>query len=241
MESCAATPTITKSSPCSAFSSATAGASLRQAGHHGAQNHSSTSLPTAAASSKGCPSTWLVSSRRISGRVSAAEALSSADDPSVAEAFAPPSAAAGSTLSAADTGSTLSAADAGSTLSAADADSTLSTAAALEGSYVSAVSVGDAVEDMSSLAPQPTSTTRLTAHAATACRADGVTVRMLPLRPRGLGRDRGYIRHGEHPGVDHNGVGHGTSDTRRVRNPGAGAVLRRSVPVWTDDRPGANG
>ncbi len=232
MESCAATPTITKSSPCSAFSSATAGASLRQAGHHGAQNHSSTSLPTAAASSKGCPSTWLVSSRRISGRVSAAEALSSADDPSVAEAFAPPSAAAGSTLSAAD---------AGSTLSAADADSTLSAAAALEGSYVSATSVGDAVEDASSLAPQPTSTTRLTAHAATACRADGVTVRMLPLRPRGLGRDRGYIRHGEHPGVDHNGVGHGTSDTRRVRNPGAGAVLRRSAPVWTDDRPGANG
>ena len=232
MESCAATPTITKSSPCSAFSSATAGASLRQAGHHGAQNHSSTSLPTAAASSKGCPSTWVVSSRRISGRVSAAEALSSADDPSVAEAFAPPSAAAGSTLSAADVGSTLS---------AADADSTLSAAAALEGSNVSATSVGDAVEDASSLAPQPTSTTRLTAHAATACRADGVTVRMLPLRPRGLGRDRGYIRHGEHPGVDHNGVGHGTSDTRRVRNPGAGAVLRRSVPVWTDDRPGANG
>ncbi len=63
-------PTMWRLSPCSAFSAATAGASRLHDGHHGAQNHSTTSLPAVAAKSNCCPSSCAPCSSRISARVS---------------------------------------------------------------------------------------------------------------------------------------------------------------------------
>ena len=61
---------MSSSFPCSCFSAATAGASRRQAGHHGAQNQNRTSFPAIEANSNGCPSSCPPSSNKISARVS---------------------------------------------------------------------------------------------------------------------------------------------------------------------------
>ena len=210
-------PTRRRLSRCSAFSSATAGASRRQLGHHGAQNHTRTSLPAAAARSNCCPSSCWVLSSRTSGRVSAGAApaavvagvaaavwLASSSEP-------PAESSPGSALA-------------------------VTAAVAVGAAAAAGASSFGVMSAESSLAPQPlraparspTVAMEPTSAVRARCRRT-VTAEMLLRSQRGPRRDGGYIRRREHTGVDRNGLGHRTRDSRRVRSTSDGGILKRST------------
>ena len=206
---------MTSLSPCSAFSAATAGASRLHAGHHGAQNHSRTSLPAAAAKSNCCPSSSAPSSSKISARVSWAAAVVV-----VGSASAPESA---------------------SSDVVAGADAAWVAAGASAAGAVAAVSR----DTLTSTLPQPARTPRPASPASSTMTARYRGCVTLPSLSLGPGRDSaGYIRPGEHPSADRFGSRHRDGHPDGVRGPGAHRAValpgsgRRVIPVRTGRKRG---
>ena len=188
---------MTRLSPCSDFSAATAGASRLHAGHQGAQNHSSTSLPAVAARSNCCPSSNSPSSSKISARVSAAAAAVVALAAAEVAAGVAALVGAGASVGVAALGSVA--------LGCCEVAASSLPQPARTPTAISPATKTEAARDIRRVIPPSLTLARQTIMRVAAS----------------------YIRLGEHPDADRFGFRHWSVDLGGVRGPGAAVAVMR--------------